>query len=74
MTEKLTQQVAAMARQVELLTQQLAALDIRVDSLDISFRTKRFRFSETVALVVTTTVGVIMAIYVISIWINLWIN
>lgn len=65
MSDELEIQVAELARQVELLTKQLEATGVRVNGLDIRLRANHVRFSEKMALVTTTIVGVIMAIFAI---------
>ena len=72
MSQELSRRVDALASQIEQLTRQLDAMGLRVDDLDISLRTSRYRFSERMAIIITTIVGVIMALFTVLSGINVF--
>lgn len=65
MSEELETQVAELARRLE-------DMGVRVDGIDVRLRTDHVKFSEKMALIITTIVGVIMTIFVVLSGINLF--
>lgn len=59
------------ARQDEIIAE-LRSQGLRIDDFDIVLRTRHYKFSDHIAIIITTTVGVIMSIFTVLAAVNIF--
>lgn len=72
MSNELEEKISMIAARQDEIVNELRSIGLRVDDFDIVLRTRRYQFADHIAVIITTVVGVIMALFTILSAVNIF--